>query len=169
MEQDEGIQERPRLTPNDDGLLPGPCPRLAGLVDMVQSENVFRRKLVVVYCVLCVFISTVVNQGQAEVLTVLDVRWLFEGCHLDECKAILGEVLVGHRHPCLQPLLCVSKAFVLRVRISVDSRRYPRETLTGLATNRNGTPCVRETSFEKWNTLMILSVSSASSSSRGIS
>lgn len=44
-----------------------------------------------------------------------------------------------------------------------------KNKLTGMTTNLKGTPCVLVTSFEKWKTLMILTVSSASNSSRGTS
>ena len=43
------------------------------------------------------------------------------------------------------------------------------KSLTRFTTNLKGTPWVRDNSFEKWNTPITLSESSASSSSRGIS
>ena len=55
-------------------------------------------------------------------------------------------------------------------RSSIQTRVIPLQTRrTGFTTKRNGTPCVRDTSFWKWKTLIIFSCSSASSSSCGIS
>ena len=108
------------------------------------------------------------------VRTVFDIRWLLEGGHLDQREAILRKVLVRYAYSCLEPLLCLQKLLALQqaqfrwVRLD-DTLRSASATRTGLTTKRNGTPCVRDTSLEKWNTLMTLSASSASSSSRGIS
>ena len=46
-------QQTQRLASNNDGLLSSPSSRLSRLVDMVQTEHVFRRKLVVIYCIIC--------------------------------------------------------------------------------------------------------------------
>jgi len=46
-------------------------------------------------------------------------------------------------------------------RVQLIASSFQGRRRTGLTTNLNGTPCVRWTSFEKWNTLITLSASSA--------
>ena len=53
--------------------------------------------------------------GWDDVRTVLDVRRLLEGCHLDERKAVLGEVLVRHAYSRLETLPGVCKLLALMI------------------------------------------------------
>ena len=102
-------------------------------------------------------------------LTVLDVRRLLESRDLDERKAVLGELLIRDTYSCLQALLGVRELLALQATSQRLITILGVFRLTRLTTNRNGTPCVLDRSFEKWKTPMTLSSSLASNSSLGIS
>jgi hypothetical protein len=135
---------------------------------MVQAQRIFRGELVLVDGILwCIFNQ--LSMGETWNLhTIFNVRRLLESRNLDKRKAIFRQVFVRDTDACLKALFCVRKFLPLQFVRSLQTRPSQRQ-LTRLTTNLNGTPCVRESSFEKWNTPMTLSESSASSSSRGIS
>lgn len=78
--------------------------------------------------------------------------------------------------PCLTPqFLLVTASWCRQISHPKEYQSVPSVNIfkslshTSLATNLNGTPWVRATSLEKWKAPMILSESSASSSSFGTS
>lgn len=137
----------------DDNCFLASTPRLAGLVYVVKTKSVFRCELVLVDGVLCAI---------PLVTVMVEVN---KKCHEP------SSMYVG----CLKVDVCVSANLYLANSLSeTPSRACSRFLVSanfspGFTTNLKGTPCVRDTSLEKWKTLMTLSESSASSSSRGIS
>ena len=161
----------PASTSDHNGSFSGTRPCFPRFIEVVQSKNVFWRKLVVVNCVICHDASKkkMVKMSNCDIPSSM-----YEGClNVDtwiKAKRYLDNSLSD------TPIRACSRFFVSENFSPYDqnesknqSRAHNLGQRTRFTTNLNGMPCVLESSFEKWKTLITLSRSSASSSSRGIS